>query len=97
MQAQVAPIQKETYDGKQAPNTWLSPVEYTYSGWTLSVCGDAETKYAWIGTSTGEVVRMNISVDNMAKKVQSMLKRNLTPTEWSRFMGASVPYIKFKE
>ena len=40
---------------------------------------------------------MNISIDNMAQNVHRKLKRNFTDVEWIRWVGAAVPYIKFKE
>lgn len=96
MQTKVAPVAKVSQMVNQVPKEWISPVEYTFQGWTLAVCGDPATQHVWIGTSRGEVVRINCSVDNMAKKVYGALKRNLTPVEWSHYLGVSVPYVKLK-
>jgi len=96
-------MQTKTPLGKNAdvtanhvPGEWISPVEFVHRGWTLSVCTDEQEQAAWTGTSTGEVVWTNLSADNMAKSIHRKLKRNLTPTEWTRFLGASMPYTKFK-
>ncbi len=97
MQTKVAPKQKVTLRDDRAPNEWISPVEYPFRGWTLAVEGDPMAGYVWVGTATGDVIRMNISVDNMAQRVHRKLKRNFTDVEWIRWVGAAVPYIKFKE
>ncbi|MBQ9640686.1 MAG: hypothetical protein IJV06_03910 [Bacteroidaceae bacterium] len=96
---ETAKTQKRTTAQPQnrVPGEWLSPVEYIYRSWTLSTLGDPRTGCVWIGTATGEVVRQNVSVDNMAQQVHNKLKRNFTDVEWSRFMGASIPYVQFKE
>lgn len=97
MKTKTVPKQKATVSEDRTPNEWISPVEYIYRGWTLAVEGDPQTGYVWVGTETGEVIRLDLSVDDMARQVHSKLKRNFTEVEWTRFMGASVPYIKFKK
>ena len=78
------------------PTEWLVPVDYNYDGWTLSVCGDADHKSVWIGTSTGNIIFMNSSADDMAQQLHKGLRRNLTEKEWVRYVGISIPYMKIK-
>ena len=78
------------------PAEWLVPVDYTYDGWTLSVCSDADGKTVWIGTSAGSVIMLNSSADDMADQLRKKMKRNLTQQEWTRYVGATIPYLKFK-
>ena len=83
-------------EDKGIPTEWLVPVDYTYDGWTLAVCGDPDGKTAWIGTSSGNVMTLNASADDMAHQLYGKLNRNLTEQEWTRYVGASIPYMKFK-
>ena len=78
------------------PTEWLVPVDYSYDGWTLAVCGDADGKTVWIGTSAGNVLLLNSSADDMAQQLHKKLKRNLTQQEWTRYVGVSIPYMTFK-
>ena len=89
-------VTKQPTDGKIIPTEWLVPVDYTFDGWTLSVCGDADGKTVWIGTSSGNVMTLNSSADDMAGQVYRRINRNLTQQEWTRYVGASIPYMKFK-
>ena len=89
-------VGKRKVDSKQVPGEWLVPVDYSYDGWTLAVCGDADGKTAWIGTSAGNVMMLNSSADDMAQQLYDKLNRNLTQQEWSRYVGASIPYMTFK-
>lgn len=75
---------------------WLLPVDLNYSGWTLSVCGDYDKKSVWVGTSNGNVILVNASADDMAHQLYSRLNRNLTQSEWTRYVGVSIPYMRFK-
>ena len=86
----------QSRNNKDIPTEWLVPVDYNYDGWTLAVCGDADGKSAWIGTSNGSVVLMNTSADDMAQQLHQRLKRNLTQQEWTRYVGVSIPYMKLK-
>lgn len=96
MQAPTVPAAKPIYKGDHVPGEWISPVEYIYKGWILSVCADKAGKAVWIGTSTGEIVWQDISADDMALQVRKKMKRNLTSAEWLRYLGISVPYVQFK-
>ncbi|MBO4625620.1 MAG: hypothetical protein J5646_09070 [Bacteroidales bacterium] len=78
------------------PGEWLVPVDYAFDGWVLSVCGDVNGKSVWIGTSSGNVMLLNSSADDMAQQLHNKINRNLTQQEWSRYVGASIPYMKFK-
>jgi len=89
-------VDKQGSDGKRIPGEWLVPVDYNFNGWTLAVCGDANGKSAWVGTSAGNVMLLNSSADDMAQQLQRKLKRNLTQQEWTRYVGASIPYMTFK-
>lgn len=89
-------ISKKPLDGKSIPTEWLVPVDYTYDGWTLAVCGDADGKTVWIGTSSGNVTTLNSSADDMARQLLGKLNRNLTEQEWTRYVSSSIPYMKFK-
>jgi len=89
-------VTKRMADGKKIPTEWLVPVDYTYDGWTLAVCGDADGKTVWIGTSSGNVMTLNSSADDMARQLYGKLNRNLTQQEWTRYVSASIPYMKFK-
>ena len=87
---------KRMASGKQIPGEWLVPVDYSYDGWTLAVCGDSDGKTAWVGTSSGNVMMLNSSADDMAQQLFDKLDRNLTQQEWTRYVGASIPYMTFK-
>ena len=75
---------------------WLLPVDLNYNGWTISVCGDYDKKSVWVGTSNGNVILMNASADDMAHQLYRHLNRNLTQSEWTRYVGVSIPYMRFK-
>ena len=83
-------------NSQEIPTEWLVPVDYAYDGWTLSVCSDADGQSVWIGTSAGSVILLNTSADEMAQQLLRRMKRNLTQQEWNRYVGASIPYMKFK-
>ena len=53
-------------------------------------------KSVWVGTSTGNIMLLNSSADDMAAKLQARLKRNMTQQEWARYVGVSIPYMTFK-
>ena len=89
-------VTKRMADGKRIPTEWLVPVDYTYDGWTLAVCGDADGKTVWIGTSSGNVMTLNSSADEMAQQLYRKINRNLTQQEWTRYVSASIPYMTFK-
>ena len=93
-QKSTAKVRKQEIKG--IPTEWLVPVDYTYDGWTLAVCGDPDGKTAWIGTSSGNVMTLNSSADDMAHQLYGKINRNLTEQEWTRYVGASIPYMKFK-
>lgn len=80
----------------EIPTEWLVPVDYTFDGWTLAVCGDSDGKSVWVGTSAGSVMMFNSSADDMAQQLYHKLDRNLTQQEWTRYVGISIPYMKFK-
>jgi WD40 repeat protein len=87
---------RRAVNSSKIPTEWLVPVDYTYDGWTLSVCGDADGKTVWIGTSAGNVILLNSSADDMAHQLYNKINRNLTQQEWTRYVGASIPYMTFK-
>ena len=89
-------VGKRASGDKQVPGEWLVPVDYSYDGWTLAVCGDYDGKTVWIGTSAGNVMMLNSSADDMAQQLYDKLNRNLTQQEWARYVGASIPYMTFK-
>jgi hypothetical protein len=89
-------VGKRVVNSSEIPTEWLVPVDYSFDGWTLAVCGDADGKSVWIGTSAGNVMLLNSSADDMAKRLQRGLKRNLTQQEWTRYVGVSIPYMTFK-
>ena len=82
--------------GKEIPTEWLVPVDYAFDGWSLSVCGDDDEKTVWIGTSSGNIMLLNTSADDMAQRLYHRLNRNLTQQEWTRYVGVSIPYMTFK-
>ena len=96
LQQESVVVTRQPTDSKSIPTEWLVPVDYTFDGWTLSVCGDADGKTVWIGTSSGNVMTLNSSADDMAGQVYRRINRNLTQQEWTRYVGASIPYMKFK-
>lgn len=75
---------------------WIVPMEKVFDGWALAVesCNDGNN--VWVGTSSGRVQRINVNVDNIAHTIEKSLTRNMTQSEWDRFVGTSIPYIKFK-
>ena len=89
-------VGKRVVNSKEIPTEWLVPVDYTFDGWTLSVCSDADGKSVWIGTSSGYVSLLNSSADDMAQQLNRKIKRNLTQQEWTRYVGVSIPYMTFK-
>ena len=89
-------VVKRKTASQEIPTEWLVPVDYTFDGWTLSVCGDQDGKSAWIGTSSGNVLLLNSSADDMAQQLHNQLTRNLTQQEWTRYVGVSIPYMTFK-
>ena len=89
-------VGKRVVNSQEIPTEWLVPVDYAFDGWTLAVCGDADGKSVWIGTSAGSVMLLNSSADDMARRLHGKLKRNLTQQEWTRYVGVSIPYMTFK-
>ena len=89
-------VSKREAAGKEIPTEWLVPVDYAFDGWTLSVCGDDDEKSLWIGTSSGNIMLLNTSADDMAQRLYQRLNRNLTQQEWARYVGVSIPYMTFK-
>ena len=89
-------VEKRSVSSDKIPTEWLVPVDYSYDGWTLSVCADADGRTAWIGTSAGSVMMLDSSADGMARQLYGKLKRNLTQQEWTRYVSASIPYMTFK-
>ena len=89
-------IVKRVEKTNMIPTEWLVPVDYTFDGWTLSVCADADGQTAWIGASSGSVSVLNSSADDMAQQLHSRITRNLTQQEWIRYVGVSIPYMTFK-
>ena len=89
-------VEKRVSGSHEVPTEWLVPVDYTFDGWTLAVCGDEDGKSVWIGTSSGNVMLLNASADDMAQQLHNKLKRNLTQQEWTRYVGVSIPYMTFK-
>ena len=89
-------VGRRVAESNEIPTEWLVPVDYTFDGWTLSVCPDADGKDVWIGTSSGNVLLLNSSADDMARQLHNKLDRNLTQQEWTRYVGVSIPYMTFK-
>ena len=89
-------VEKRVAGSKEVPTEWLVPVDYTFDGWTLAVCRDEDGKSVWIGTSSGNVMLLNASADDMALQLHNKLKRNLTQQEWTRYVGVSIPYMTFE-
>ena len=89
-------VGKRVVNSSEIPTEWLVPVDYSFDGWTLAVCGDTDGKSVWIGTSAGNVTLLNSSADDMARRLQKKFKRNLTQQEWTRYVGVSIPYMTFK-
>ena len=89
-------VGKRVVNSKEIPTEWLVPVDYAFDGWTLSVCADADGKSVWIGISSGYVMLLNSSADDMAQQLHRKMKRNLTQQEWTRYVGVSTPYMTFK-
>lgn len=90
------PVSKRAVNSKEIPTEWLVPVDYTFDGWTLAVCADDDDKTVWIGTSSGNVMLLNSSADDMAQQLYYRMDRNLTQQEWTRYVGVSIPYMTFK-
>ena len=76
-------------------NDMLIPAAITSKSWPMSAkrLNDAEML---VGYSNGTVARYNVSASSLAARVRTGIKRNLTQAEWQQYMGANVPYIKFK-
>ena len=89
-------VSNRSVNSKEIPTEWLVPVDYTFDGWTLAVCGDTDGKSVWVGTSAGSVMLLNSSADDMAQQLYYRINRNLTQQEWTRYVGVSIPYMKFK-
>jgi WD40 repeat protein len=89
-------VEKRVVNSGEIPTEWLVPVDYSFDGWTLAVCADADGKSVWIGTSAGNVMLLNSSADDMAQQLRRKFKRNLTQQEWTRYVGVSIPYMTFK-
>ena len=89
-------VGRRVVSGEEIPTEWLVPVDFAFDGWTLAVCGDSDGKDVWIGTSSGNVVLLNSSADDMAMQLLGKLDRNLTQQEWTRYVGVSIPYMTFQ-
>lgn len=92
----MARVDKRPVNTREIPAEWLVPVDYSFDSWTLSVCGDMDAKSVWVGTSTGNVMLLNSSADDMAAQLHAKLKRNMTQQEWARYVGVSIPYMTLK-
>lgn len=78
------------------PKEWVVPAELDFDGWILSLCGDARNRTVWAGTSTGKVVRMMADTKDMAAILHAKMKRGLSESEWTRYVGSAIPYVKMK-
>ena len=88
-------VKSSVKENQMLNNEWVIPVIYKYSGWPYSLhnCGNNDIL---IGTSSGQILQMNIMVDDMASKVKAKIKRSLTQDEWNQYIGVNVPYLKIK-
>lgn len=75
-------------------NEWLSPASVSYSGWPLSLTCISNNEII-VGVSNGQVQILNISVDSMAKKIRNGIFTPMTPVDWNRYVGTTVPYVSF--
>lgn len=73
----------------------LIPAAITSKSWPISAKRLNDTEML-VGYSNGTVGRYTVTASALAAKVRAGIKRNLTYAEWEQYMGANVPYIKFK-
>ncbi|MBQ0024630.1 MAG: hypothetical protein KBT00_02760 [Bacteroidales bacterium] len=77
---------------------YLEPAEYYFeTGWPLSTCRTGSSEIL-CGGSNGQILRMNVAVDDMAASIRSRATREFTQDEWANYIGSAIPYeTLFKE
>ena len=60
--------------------------------WSLAFTADDD--YLLAGTTAGKVKKWATDNATMAEQICSYLTRNMTPEEWSRYVGSDVDYLK---
>jgi len=74
----------------------LEPITLsTFDSWLN--CFTTDNKYIWTGDASGVLSRINVSPDDMAKKIQKSLTRDFTKEEWNYYIGSSTPMESFKQ
>jgi WD40 repeat protein len=71
--------------------TTLEPVARLVSGTGIGTKFSADNRYLSTITDRGEVLRWDIGVAALVDQACTLAGRNMTPQEWTRYMGA-VPY-----
>ena len=73
-------------------NDWITLMEFGQKTWPfcLSMCHPVDE--VWIGSQDGTLQLLCYSVPKMSKQLKSSLTRELTPMEWTEFIGSSIPY-----
>lgn len=75
------------------PSTeWASPVSISCPSWPLALCRLTRTEAA-VGTAGGDVLRFNVSAEDMASVINKNQNIALTSEEWERYVSAAVQYI----
>ncbi len=83
------------HNDESAITEWLTPVDYSFGGWPMSVCRVGESEVL-VGSSNGQIVHIEVSDRKMASKIINGLPRNFTEEEWNTYVGSSIPYEKLK-
>ncbi|MDO4497172.1 MAG: hypothetical protein Q4B58_05015 [Bacteroidales bacterium] len=95
-------IKKSEQQSNTMEGEWLVPVDYSFAAWPLCLCTQTSVNnklasdYVYVGLSNGQIQKLCISADDMAKQLKDGMKRNMTPEEWSHYIGANIPYVQFK-
>lgn len=83
------------YDKETTITEWLTPVEYSFGGWPMSICGMGDSEVL-VGSSNGQIVLFEASDWKMASKIIGGVSRDFTEEEWNAYVGSSIPYEKLK-
>jgi len=63
--------------------------------WIISLSFDKSHHYIWTGDQNGNLTETLIDIPDMASRLKSKIKRNLTREEWNYYIGKNIPYETF--
>ncbi len=71
----------------------LEPIDLlSIHNWIIYFTFDKKKNNIWTANQNGSITESHISVPLMERKLRSLIKRDLTQSEWNYYVGKNVPY-----